>query len=51
MERFKHLCVKYAKLFKADRNLSLIHRLQYCVLKFGLKKINISYSRISISDI
>jgi 26S proteasome regulatory subunit N3 len=51
MERFKHLCVKYAKLFKADKNLSLIHRLQHTVIKFGLKKINISYSRISLQDI
>ena len=31
--------------------MSLIHRLQHTVIKFGLKKINISYSRISIADI
>jgi 26S proteasome regulatory subunit N3 len=51
MDRFKQLTVKYQKLFQADRNLSLIHRLQHTVIKFGLKKINISYSRISIADI
>lgn len=51
MDRFKALCIKYAKLFKADKNLSLIHRLQHTVIKFGLKKINISYSRISLADI
>jgi 26S proteasome regulatory subunit N3 len=51
MDRFKTLCGKYSKLFKADKNLSLIHRLQHTVIKFGLKKINISYSRISLADI
>ena len=28
-----------------------MHRLKYSVIKFGLKKINISYSKISIKDI
>lgn len=31
--------------------MTLISRLKHTVLKFGLKKINISYSKISISDI
>jgi 26S proteasome regulatory subunit N3 len=37
--------------FVADHTLSLIHRLRHNVIKTGLRKINLSYSRISISDI
>ena len=29
----------------------MIHRLKHTVIKFGLKKINISYSKISLADI
>ena len=29
----------------------MVHRLQHTVIKFGLKKINIAYSKISLSDI
>lgn len=35
----------------SDKNYNLILRLKHTVLKFGLKKLNISYSKISISDI
>jgi 26S proteasome regulatory subunit N3 len=31
--------------------LTLIQRLRHTVIKFGLKKINISYSKISVADI
>jgi 26S proteasome regulatory subunit N3 len=31
--------------------LTLIQRLRHTVIKFGLKKINISYSKISLKDI
>ena len=34
-----------------DKNYSLILRLKHTVLKFGLKKLNISYSKISMKDI
>lgn len=51
MEKFKSLIDKYQKLFQADKVLSLIMRLKHTVIKFGLKKINISYSRISLADI
>lgn len=37
-----------AKIFTADKNMALIHRLKHTVIKFGLKKINIAYSRIAI---
>jgi 26S proteasome regulatory subunit N3 len=51
MDTFKSLLVKYQALFQADKNLSLIQRLRHTVIKFGLKKINISYSKISLKDI
>ena len=38
-------------MFQADKVLSLIHRLKHTVIKFGLKKINVSYSKISMADI
>jgi 26S proteasome regulatory subunit N3 len=51
MDNFKALLTKYQGLFQADKNLSLIQRLRHTVIKFGLKKINISYSKISLKDI
>lgn len=51
MEKFNALVVRYQGLFNADKVLSLIHRLKHTVIKFGLKKINISYSKISLADI
>jgi 26S proteasome regulatory subunit N3 len=48
---FKKNIEKYEKLFKQDKTFSLIIRLKHTVLKFGLKKLNISYSKISLSDI
>ena len=51
MERFNALVNRYQQMFKADKVLSLVHRLKHTVIKFGLKKINISYSKISLADI
>lgn len=51
METFKKLLTKYQTLFQNDKNYTLITRLRHTVIKFGLKKINISYSKISIEDI
>ena len=51
MIQFKALLKKYEGLFQADKNLSLIQRLRHTVIKFGLKKINISYSKISLKDV
>ena len=34
-----------------DKNHNLIVRLRHNVIKAGLKKLNISYSRISLADI
>ena len=51
MDRFNALMSRFQQLFKIDKVLSLIHRLKHTVIKFGLKKINISYSKISLADI
>ena len=51
MEKFKQLVTKSAGIFSVDKNLSLVHRLKHTVIKFGLKKINIAYSRIHLKDI
>ncbi len=51
MDTFKSIVQKYEKVFKLDKNFSLILRLRHTVLKFGLKKLNISYSKISMKDI
>lgn len=51
MDTFKKLLQTHRVLFEKDKNLTLIQRLRHTVIKFGLKKINISYSKISITDI
>ena len=51
MDTFKKILHKYEKVFIQDKNYTLIMRLKHTVLKFGLKKLNISYSRISLKDI
>lgn len=51
METFKKIVSKYEQIFRQDKNYSLIMRLKHTVLKFGLRKLNISYSKISMKDI
>ena len=51
MDTFKKILSTHQVLFERDRNFTLIQRLRHTVIKFGLKKINISYSKISIKDI
>lgn len=51
METFKKLLISHQALFERDKNYSLIQRLRHTVLKFGLKKLNISYSKISLKDV
>jgi len=41
----------YSALFHADKTYNLIQRLRPNVIKTGLRKINLSYSRISFEDI
>lgn len=48
---FNSVMDKYADLFKKDKTYTLILRLRHNVIKTGLRKINISYSRISFANI
>jgi 26S proteasome regulatory subunit N3 len=48
---FLKVVTKYEDLFKKNDNYNLLIRLRHNVLKFGLRKINASYSRISLQDV
>eukprot|EP00879_Flechtneria_rotunda_P013605 GHRR01014211.1.p1 GENE.GHRR01014211.1~~GHRR01014211.1.p1 ORF type:complete len:482 (+),score=152.15 GHRR01014211.1:911-2356(+) len=48
---FRAATDKYAAAFKADRTINLITRLQYNVIRTGLRRINLAYSRISLQDV
>lgn len=48
---FKETMEKYNHIFLQDKNFSLIVRLRHNVIKTGLRNINLSYSRISLSDV
>ncbi len=41
----------HESIFRADHMLTFIARLRHNVIKTGLRRINVSYSRISIRDI
>ncbi|CAD7967074.1 unnamed protein product [Amoebophrya sp. A25] len=49
--QFEQVVSRHQALFKEDGTLTLIMRLRYNVIKTGLRKINVSYSRISLEDI
>eukprot|EP01129_Flabellula_baltica_P002640 TRINITY_DN12458_c0_g1_i1.p1 TRINITY_DN12458_c0_g1~~TRINITY_DN12458_c0_g1_i1.p1 ORF type:complete len:484 (+),score=118.57 TRINITY_DN12458_c0_g1_i1:33-1454(+) len=51
LSKFNDLVESYQEKFRVDRTFNLIQRLRHNVIKTGLKKINVSYSRISIGDI
>lgn len=51
LQRFNEVMTKYTTYFKTDKCFTLVQRLGHNVLKTGLKKISISYSRISLQDI
>ena len=38
-------------MFAADKTANLIVRLQYNVIRAGLRRINLAYSRISLADV
>ena len=38
-------------MFKADKTANLIVRLRHNVIRTGLRRINLAYSRISLADI
>jgi 26S proteasome regulatory subunit N3 len=51
LQEFSSVVAEYQETFKADKNYSLIQRLSHNVLKTGLRKISVSYSRISLADV
>ena len=51
LEEFRNVLQKNERVFIEDKNYTLIQRLRHVVIKIGLRKINLSYSRISLKDI
>ena len=51
LDEFKKGIKSYEYNFKKDGTLNLVQRIRQVVIKAGLRKINLSYSRISIKDI
>ena len=51
LEEFKKGIKIYENFYKKDGTLNLVQRIRQVVIKAGLRKINLSYSRISIKDI
>ena len=51
LSEFKNVLNKYESTFIKDGNYTLIQRLRQVVIKIGLRKINLSYSRISFDKI
>eukprot|EP01038_Epipyxis_sp_PR26KG_P014909 gene14909-20055_t len=49
--QFSQVMENHSASFKADKNYTLVQRLGHNVLKTGLRKISVSYSRISLDDI
>lgn len=48
---FQKVVDEHQKKFELDGNLKLVLRLRQNVIKSGVKKINLSYSRISLEDV
>ncbi|ORM41506.1 26S proteasome non-ATPase regulatory subunit 3 [Babesia sp. Xinjiang] len=48
---FSNVCDRYKALFEKDGTLFLIARLRHNVIKGGLRKINLAYSRIPIEKV
>ena len=51
LDEFKKGMTNFEFNFKKDGTLNLVQRIRQVVIKAGLRKINLSYSRISIKDI
>ena len=51
LDEFKKGISGFEQKFKKDGTLNLVQRIRHVVIKAGLRKINLSYSRISIKDI
>jgi 26S proteasome regulatory subunit N3 len=51
LELFHDAAEKYARVFQQDKTSNLIVRLRHNVIRTGLRRINLSYSRISLKDV
>ena len=50
LDSFNTVITENKKIFLADKNYNMIQKLRYVVIKVGLRKINLSYNRISLTD-
>lgn len=48
---FHEVVDQFKDTFRTDKTFTLVQRLRHNVIKTGLRKINLSYSRISMADI
>ncbi|KAI0918573.1 hypothetical protein AcW1_009573 [Taiwanofungus camphoratus] len=51
LSQFQSTLSKHAALFEADKTYTLIVRLRQNVIKTGIRRLSLSYSRISLRDI
>ncbi|KAI8928937.1 proteasome regulatory subunit C-terminal-domain-containing protein [Entophlyctis helioformis] len=51
LAKFQEALATYGAVFRNDKNLSLILRLRHNVIKAGVRRISLAYSRISLRDI
>jgi 26S proteasome regulatory subunit N3 len=51
LKMFNAVTAEHAAAFTADGTITLVQRLGHNVLKTGLRKISVSYSRVSLQDI
>lgn len=48
LSMFKTAVEKYESVFTSDKTLNLINRLRRNVIRTGLRRVNLAYSRISV---
>lgn len=48
---FQQVTAEHGAAFKQDKNFTLVERLGHNVLKTGLRKLSVSYSRITLADV
>lgn len=51
LSQFQSTLSKYASVFQQDRTYTMIVRLRQNVIKTGIRRLSLSYSRISLRDI
>lgn len=51
MKHFHEVVEQYKEVFQKDKLYNLILRLNQIVIRIGLRRISIAYSRISLQDI